>query len=82
MVNGAGPEVSTNCQSARIVSSGVTLDASYMNAMAGDPRITADPGNVAIDKGAADTNKTVKDDYFGAPRPQGNGYDIGFQEVR
>ncbi len=82
MVNGAGPEVSTNCQSARIVSSGVTLDPSYMNAMAGDPRITADPGNVAIDKGAADTNKTVKDDYFGAPRPQGNGYDIGFQEVR
>ena len=82
MVNGAGPEVSANCQQARIVTSGVTLDPSYMNVMAGDPRVTADPGNVAIDKGAADVNKTVKDDYFGAPRPQGNGYDIGFQEVR
>lgn len=82
MANGADPQLSGSCQQARVVTSGVTLDPNYTNAMAGDPRVTSDPGNVCIDKGMPDANKTVKDDYFGAPRPQGNGYDIGFQEVR
>ena len=81
--NGAGPQVSASCQSLRVVTTGITLDPSYMAAtMAGDPRLIADPSNQCIDQGMPDANKTIKDDYFGSARPQGNGYDIGFQEVR
>lgn len=82
MDNGPDPQVSANCQPLRIVSSGVTLDPTYTNVTPGDPKVISDPGNVCIDKGMPDANKTIKDDYYGAQRPQGNGYDIGFQEVR
>lgn len=82
MANGAGPELSANCQPTRIVTTGVTLDPSYTNAMPGDPKLIADPSNLCIDKGMPDTNKTIKDDYYGTVRPQGNGYDIGFHEFR
>lgn len=83
MANGADPQVSTTCQAARIVTTGVTLDPSYMNATSpGDPKLIADPSNLCIDKGMPDANQTIKDDYYGTARPQGNGYDIGFQEVR
>ncbi len=81
--NGAGAQVSATCQQQRIVTGGITLDPSYMAAtMAGDPKLLADPSNQCIDQGMPDANKTIKDDYFGSARPQGNGYDIGFQEVR
>lgn len=54
-----------------------------MNATSpGDPKLIADPSNLCIDKGMPDANQTIKDDYYGTARPQGNGYDIGFQEVR
>lgn len=82
MANGADPQVSANCQAARVVTTGVTLDPSYTNVTPGDPKLMSDPSNLCIDKGMPDANKTIKDDYYGAARPQGNGYDIGFQEVR
>ena len=83
LANGAGTQVSSTCQQQRIVSSGITLDPSYTAAtMAGDPKLISDPSNLCIDQGLVDANKTVKDDYFGSARPQGGGYDIGFQEVR
>ena len=80
MANGADPQVSANCPPMRVVTTGVTLDPSYTTT--GDPKLIADPSNLCIDKGMPDANKTIKDDYYGAARPQGNGYDIGFQEVR
>ena len=83
LANGAGPQVSATCQPARIVSAGVTLDPTYMNAtMAGDPKLISDPTNQCIDQGVPDANQTIKVDYFGSVRPQGKAYDIGFQEVR
>lgn len=82
MTNGIDPQVSPNCQQARIVTSGVTLDPNYTNSIAGEPKVVSDPGNVCIDKGMPDANKTIKDDYYGNSRPLGGGYDIGFQEVR
>jgi hypothetical protein len=77
-----GTPVSATCQQQRIVTQGIALDPSYMNATPGDPKLTADAANQCIDQGMPDANKTIKDDYFGSARPLGNGYDIGFQEVR
>ena len=82
MANGGDPQVSASCQSARIVTSGVTLDPISTNTILGDPKVISDPGNVCIDKGMPDANMTIKDDYYGTKRPLGGGYDIGFQEVR
>jgi hypothetical protein len=78
-------QVTGSCMSARIVTQGIALNPSYTLASSpGDPTLepNGDMAGQLIDQGQPDANKTIKDDYFGAARPAGNGYDIGFQEVR
>lgn len=76
------PQLSANCQQTRVVTTGVELDNSYMSG--NDPKLTTNAINdtCCIDKGMPDSNMTIKDDYFAAKRPLGNGYDIGFQEAK
>ena len=78
----AGALQVSGCQASRIVSTGVVLDPGYTSGM--DPILTSDPMNdtCCIDKGMPDVNRTIKEDYFGVPRPKGNGYDIGFHEAK
>jgi hypothetical protein len=59
----------------RVVTSGAMIDT----AANADPKITADSSAV-VDKATA--NQMIKEDYFGNPRPQGSGYDIGFHEYK
>ena len=60
---------------ARVVTTGANIDTSP----GADPKVTSDSAAVG-DKATA--NQLVKEDYYGNMRPQGGGYDIGFQEVR
>lgn len=76
------PQLSSNCQSTRVVTAGVAIDPSYTTG--NDPKLTADPMNDAccIDKGMPDAARAIKDDFYSTKRPLGNGYDIGFHEAR
>ena len=77
--NGADPQLTTNCQQARIVTAAGTLDpTSYMSG--GDPKLADFNNSAVIDKAMPDVS--VQDDYFGIKRPLGQAYDIGFQEVK
>jgi len=71
--------VSATCQtSATVITAGVTLNPNY-STMGEDPTLTAGQ-SLCIDLASKDP--TVKDDYLGKARPQGAGYDIGFQEIQ
>ena len=77
--NGADPQLTTNCQQARIVTAAGTLDpTSYMSG--GDPKLADSNNSAVIDKAMPDVS--VQDDYFGNKRPFGAAYDIGYQEVK
>lgn len=50
-----------------------------------EPKLLDTPNNAAkvIDKGMMPSgNIVVPTDYYGVPRPQGGGYDIGYQELK
>ena len=65
------------------MTTGVDLDPTYATT-GNDPKLTTNTINdtCCIDKGMPDTNMTIKDDFYAAKRPRGNGYDIGFQEAK
>lgn len=78
IIAGNSPPAVTSCSSARIIQSGVDLEVGM------EPKLkdTANNSACCIDKGLLTAPEIVPTDYYGIPRPQGFGYDIGFHELK